>query len=319
MKRMRAATYDSYGGPEVLRETMVDFPVPRGNEVLVRVRAMSINGYDILVRSGGMKMFTGRSFPKRTGLDFVGEIVTSADDGAQFRIGDRVWGVMPLHRLGSAAEFVPVAPADLSHGPEGLESIDAAALPVVGATAIMALRDILQVQRSERLLVRGASGGVGSVAVQLGRAMGAHVTGLSSAANVDFVRELGADASFDYAETRPADLPAFDAILDAVGSNAGAWRRRLTRTGRMAAIVPDPAHPLRSMAGFALSRIHGSRRIRFFSAKPDTKLLSDLAGYVDSGTIRPIVDGVYPLARIGDAHRAMETGRRRGKQVVSLT
>ncbi len=318
LAKMRAAAYDRYGGPEVLHETRIDMPSPKQGEVLVRVYAASVNGYDVATRSGALKMFTGRKFPKQTGLDFAGEVTTAAAIAPQFKPGDRVWGTMPLHQLGSAAEFVCVEPVQLAHSPDDLEPVEATALPVVGATAITALRDIGRLQQGRRLLVRGASGGVGSIAVQLGRALGAHVTGLASAANLDFVRALGADVALDYTVTKPAELDTFDVVLDTVGSNASAWRRLLAPEGRMIAIVPDLKHPLTSMAYFAFSRIHGARRVWFFSDKPDTKLLTDLAGYVKQGAIRPIVDTVHDLSGIADAHRAMEAGGRPGKQVIRV-
>jgi NADPH:quinone reductase-like Zn-dependent oxidoreductase len=180
------------------------------------------------------------------------------------------------------------------------------------------LRDIGRLQPGERLLVRGGSGGVGSVAVQFGRDMGAHVTALASASNLEFVRGLGAHQVFDYATTRPAELGAFDVILDTVGSELRAYRALLAPKGRMASIVPDPKHPLASMLYTMLSRIHGGRRVRFFSDKPKTQLLADLAACVDSGAIRPIVDKVYPLSAIADAHAAMQSGGRRGKQIVRV-
>ena len=211
-----------------------------------------------------------------------------------------------------------MAAEHLAHSPAELDPVEAAALPVVGSTAITALRDMGRLQPGQRLLVRGASGGVGSIAIQLGRALGAHVTGLASAANLGFVRERGADVALDYAVTAPASLEPFDVILDTVGSRPAAWRRRLARNGRMMATVPDLNHPLLSMAYFAWSRVHGERRVRFFSDKPDTRLLTDLADYVREGAIKPIVDKVHSLSNIADAHRALEEGGRRGKQVIRL-
>ena len=318
LAKIRAVAYDQYGGPEVLREALIEAPMPRDGEVLVRVHAASVNGYDIAVRSGAMKIVTGRRFPKRTGLDFAGEVAAVGAATAHFKAGDRVWGCLPLHRVGSAAELVCIAAEHLAHRPAGLDPAEAAALPVVGSTAITAVRDMGRLRPGQRLLVRGASGGVGSVAIQLGRALGAHVTGLASAANLPFVREHGADVALDYATTAPDQLEPFDVILDTVGRRPADWRRRLAPRGRMMAIVPDLEHPFMSMAYFAWSRIHGGRRVRFFSDKPDTQLLTDLANYVQNGSIKPIVDAVHPLSDIANAHRALEAGGRRGKQVVSL-
>ncbi len=318
MAKIRAVIYDCFGGPEVLREILIDAPPPAEGEILVRVQAASVNGYDVAARSGALKMVIGKKFPKRTGLDFAGDVVEVRAAGSRFKVGDRVWGCLPLHQLGSVAELVCVAPENLSHSPEGLDPVEAAALPVVGSTVITALRDRGMLQPGQRLLVRGASGGVGSIAVQLGHALGAHVTGLASAANLDFVRQHGADVALDYAVTAPASLERFDVILDTVGSRPAAWRRRLAPKGRMMAIVPDLKHPLMSMAYFAWSRVHGTRRVRFFSDKPDTKLLTDLAAYVRDGAIKPIIDKVHDLSNIADAHRALEAGGRCGKQVVRL-
>jgi NADPH:quinone reductase-like Zn-dependent oxidoreductase len=124
---MRAAVYDQYGGPEVLHETLIDMPTPKEGEVLVRVYAASVNGFDIGARSGALKMFTGKKFPQRMGLDFAGEIVTATKTSVFFKQGDKVWGAMPLHHLGSAAEFICVKPMHLAHSPKNLEPSDLAA------------------------------------------------------------------------------------------------------------------------------------------------------------------------------------------------
>lgn len=144
------------------------------------------------------------------------------------------------------------------------------------------------------------------------------MTGLASEANLGFVREHGADVALDYATTWPEDLDPFDVILDTVGSNPAGWRRRRARGGRMMAIVPDLERPLRSMAYFAGSCVHGGRRVRFFSHKPDTRLLTKLADLVREGAIKPVVDGVHPLSDVAEAHRAVEAGGRRGKQVIRI-
>lgn len=318
MAEMKAAVYDRYGPPEVLRQATIARPEPRASELLIRVEAASLNGYDVIVRSGALKMVTGRAFPKRTGLDFVGEVVSPSSGTSGFGKGDRIWGVMPLHRLGSAAEYVCIEPGHLALRPATLSATDAAALPVVGATALIGLRDVCGLQAGDRLLIRGASGGVGSAAVQIGKALGGYVVGLASGANLDLVRDLGADEALDYRKARPADLGAFDVILDTVGSDLPRWRRLLAPRGRMAAIVPDPARPLRSLATIAFSRIYGGRRVRRFSAKPDTVLLAQLADLVSRGVLRPMVDAVYPLSDIALAHAAFEAGGRRGKQIIRL-
>lgn len=318
MAKMKVAQYDRYGAPEVLYEGTLPIPTPKSGEVLVRVHAASVNGIDTVVRSGALQLFTGRKFPRGTGDDFVGEIAALAEGSAGFAVGDRVWGVMPPNKLGSMAEFLSIPPEQLALSPSCLDPVQAAALPVVGATAIIALCEIAKLKRGESLLIRGASGGVGSVAVQLGREFGADVTALASSASLDFVRQLGANRAFDYVTTQPGDLGPFDVILDTVGSHTSTYRRLLAPKGRMITICPDPKRPLFSFLYIFLSAVFGTRRVRFFSAKPKTKVMTDLTSYVESGAIRPIVDKVYPLSDIAAAHRAFEQGGRQGKQVVRL-
>ncbi len=318
LSEMRAARYDRYGPPEVLYEATVPVPVAKPEEALVRVHAASVNGGELAMRAGKLALLGGRNFPKSTGIDFAGEVVTPASGPAGPKAGDRVWGVMPLRRIGSAAEFVAVEPRRLALSPTGLDLVPAAALPGVGTTAITALRDKARLQPGERLLVRGASGGVGSVAVQLGRALGARVTALAGAKNLDFVRDLGAEEAFDYATTGPAGLGAFDVVLDTVGTGLDPYRRLLTSRGRMVSISFDPGHVLASAAYLLATTVFGPRRVRFFSGNPTHKLLSELTGYVESGALRPVVDTVFPLADIAGAHRALEVGGVRGKHVVQV-
>ncbi len=318
MKEMRAARYDRYGAPEVLHESVIPVPTPKPGEVLVRVHAASVNGIDLIVRSGTLRLFTGRKFPRGTGDDFVGVITALTGRSAGFNVGDRVWGVMPHNELGSMAEFLSIPPEQLALSPKNLDPAQAAALPVVGATAIIALCEIAKLKRGERLLIRGAGGGVGSAAVQLGRELGADVTALANSSSLDFVRQLGANRAFDYVTAQPKDLGFFEVILDTVGSRTSVYRGLLTPGGRMIAICPDPKRPLSSFLYIFLSTIFGTRRVRFFSAKPKRKEMAQLTSYVENGAIRPIVDTVYPLSDIAAAHRALEQGGRRGRQVIRL-
>ncbi|MBD3002980.1 MULTISPECIES: NAD(P)-dependent alcohol dehydrogenase [unclassified Streptomyces] len=318
MSEMRAARYDRYGPPEVLYEGTLPKPVAGPGEVLVRVHATSVNGGELSGRAGKMKLVTGRKFPQGTGVDIAGEIAEVGSSVRHLAVGERVWGTMPHFRFGAAAEYVAVRPRQLSYAPEGIDLVRAAALPGVGTTAITALRDKIGLMGGERLLVRGAAGGVGSVAVQLGHALGAHVTALAGAKALDFVRELGADEAHDYRTTGPADLGPFDAVLDTVGTELGAYRGLLAPGGRMVAIAFDTDRPLSSLGAVLLSTVHGARRVRFFSGNPLHQLFADLAAYVENGAIRPVVDTVHPLSDIAKAHRAMEAGGVRGKHVIQV-
>ncbi|MPY53666.1 NAD(P)-dependent alcohol dehydrogenase [Streptomyces acidicola] len=317
---MRAALYDRYGPPDVLYEGTVPKPDTKPGEVLVRVHAASVNGGELLGRAGKVRLATGlmgRGFPKRTGIDFAGEVVDPGASDSGLATGDRVWGLLP-RSFGSAAEFVAVAPRQLALAPSGLDLVQAAALPAVGTTAITALRDKARLTAGERLLVRGASGGVGSVAVQLAKAYGAHVTALAGAKHLDFVRDLGADEAFDYATTGPADLGRFDVVLDTVGTAHPAYRRLLAPGGRMVAIAFDAENLAASLSYLLVSTVFGPRRVRFFSENPTRTLIAELTRLTESGAIRPVVDTEYPLADIAAAHRSLERGGVRGKHVIRI-
>ncbi|CAL9457748.1 2-haloacrylate reductase [Streptomyces sp. enrichment culture] len=316
---MKAVLYDRFGGPEVLYVGQLPRPEPAPGEVLVRVRAFSVNGGELLARSGRTRLITGSKFPQRTGIDFAGEIAALGTGTSEYAVGDRVWGTAGRSPKGTAAEYVAVPADRIGRVPGGLDLVEAAALPGVGTTAVTALRDKAALRPGERLLVRGAAGGVGSVAVQLGRARGAEVTGLARAANLDFVRELGALEAVDHRTVRPADLGRFDVVLDTVGTELPTYRALLRPGGRMVTITVDPARVATALGYLAASAVlHGRGRVRVFSGNPKRALLDDVARHVTDGALRPVVDTVFPLEETSAAHRALEAGGVRGKFVVRV-
>lgn len=322
MLGMRAARYDRFGPPEVLYEGTAPVPLVEPGFVLVRVSATSVNGGELWVRAGRIRRVTGSKFPKFTGVDFAGHVDAVDPAASGVAIGDRVWGALPRDQYirgqrGAAAEFVAVHPWQISRRPQGLKPVDAAALPS-GTTAITALRDKARLRPGESLLVRGASGGIGTVAVQLGRHYGADVTALAGAGNLDRVRELGADHALDYRATLLSELGRFDVVLDTVGTELPALRKLLSPRGRMVTITVDPDRMASSMAFIAGSAIYGSRRVRFFSGAPKHDLFADMTALVEQGAVQPVVAGVYPLVSIADAHRALEKGGGCGKHNVNI-
>ncbi|MGC5562738.1 NAD(P)-dependent alcohol dehydrogenase [Streptomyces sp. FR-108] len=314
---MKAVQVMGFGTADVLRINDVDRPAPGAGEVLVAVEASSVNGHDVIVRAGELKMVSGRRFPIGVGLDFAGTVAATGADVTGHRVGDRVWGTVHprlKHTTAGAAEYVVVAADRIARAPEGLSSVEAASLVVAGSTALLALRDSVRLTGGERVLVRGAAGGVGTAAVQLAYAMGGQVTALARDRHTELLTSLGADEVLDHRSTTSDRIGPFDVIVDTVGSELNCYRRRLDKGGRMVTVGLSAS----ALAAIAASSVYGARRIRTFSANPDAALLRELAGHVTSGALRPVVDSVYPLADIAAAHEAFERGGTAGKQVVTV-
>jgi NADPH:quinone reductase-like Zn-dependent oxidoreductase len=314
---MKAVQIMGFGAADVLRINDVDRPAPGAGEVLVSVEASSVNGHDVIVRAGELKMVSGRRFPIGVGLDFAGTVAATGAGVESYRVGDRVWGMVhprQRHTTAGAAEYVVVSADRIAHAPADLSSVEAASLVVAGSTALIALRDSVHLKSGERVLVRGAAGGVGTAAVQLAHAMGGHVTALARDRHAELLTDLGADEVLDYGSTTSDRIGPFDVIVDTVGSELHCYRSRLAKGGRMVTVGLSAS----ALAAIAASSVHGSRRIRTFSANPETSVLRDVAGHVTSGALRPVIDSVYPLADIAAAHEAFERGGVVGKHVVTV-
>ncbi|WP_159328523.1 NAD(P)-dependent alcohol dehydrogenase [Streptomyces tendae] len=317
MGEMKAVLFDRYGPPEVLYVGRRPVPAIGPDEVLVRVLAAGVNGGDLHDRAGRVRLVTGRAFPKGCGIDFAGEVAEVGAAVTWVREGERVWGLLG-RRTGSMAEYVAVSPRRIASAPANLTPEEAVSLLAGATTALTALRDKAALQPGERLLVRGGSGGVGSVAVQVGRVMGARVTALAGAKNLDFVRGLGAEEALDHRTTPLSALGRFDVVLDTVGTEQARVRRLLEPGGRMVAVAPDLDRPLAWLGTVLGSVAHGKGRIRFFSGNPEGALLAEAARLAEHGDLVPVVDTVHPLDRAADAQRALEAGGVRGKHVVRV-
>ncbi|MEV4703041.1 NAD(P)-dependent alcohol dehydrogenase [Actinoplanes sp. NPDC049316] len=308
---MRAIEYDRYGPPDVLRLVEKPTPVAGPGQVLVEVHAAGVGGGEMPIRAGRLRRVVRGRLPRGIGNDFAGRVAGVGPGVQEFRPGDRVWGVMPHLRFGSTAEYVAVPVRLLATAPANLDLVEAAALPTAGTTVLTALTKKVQLAAGDRLLVRGAAGGVGSVAVQLGRALGAHVTALAGARALAWITELGAHEAYDYRTTAPADLGRFDVVLDLVGTGLRAYRRLLTPRGRLIALVVDPDHLVRSVLSGAAPRTTS------FSNNPSADDLATLTRYAEQGAVRPVVDAVLPMAEAAQAHRRVEAGGLRGKIVLT--
>lgn len=311
---MRAVQYSRYDPPEVLELRRVAVPTPKSGEVLVRVYASGLNPKDAIIRSGFFKRFSGRAFPKGTGFDFAGEVAARGEGVADLEVGQKVWGFLDGFNGGAAAKYVAVPQGWLSPMPEGLPYAEAAALPLVSLTALQALRDKAKLQAGERLLIKGASGGVGSAAIQLAKAMGAHVTAVASAGSLEHCRALGADEVVDYTRTDPVTLPGrFDVFLDLYGDSPFyTYRRLLARRGRFVTAAPDPSIFLARL----VTRLLPGPKADFVFVKPKRDDLETLAAYVEAGALSMPIEATYTLETIREAHRAVAEKHARGKRVL---
>ncbi len=312
-ERMKVVEYDRYGDPSVLVLRDRPIPAPRAGHVVVRVRAASINPKDLLVRAGKFRWLAGRRFPKQQGYDWAGEAVSVGAGVADVREGDALFGMINAWRGGACGEYISARADELAPRPEGLSWEEAAALPLVCLTAVQALRDLAEVVPGQRVLLNGASGGVGVHAIQIARALGAHVTTLTSAGNVELARSLGADEALDYAAWSPAEAAArYDAIFDIFGNRSFAGLRHLlTPRGTFVSTVPTPQIILaRFRTAFTRPR---ARLVVVRSNRAD---LQSLAPLIARGALRPVIDRVVALDDIAAAHSYLASKRARGKVVI---
>lgn len=320
---MKAIVCPAYGTAELLRLEEVRKPFPRSDEILVRVRAAVVTPADCAFRQGQpfvVRLMYGLTRPRHAvlGVELAGEVEEVGEDVRHFRKGDRVFGVSP-QKFGSHAEYVCLSEAaPIVRGSDGLAHEDAVSLCDGATTALTFLRDVARVQPGQRVLVNGASGAVGYFAVQIAKHLGATVTGVCSTRNLDLVRSLGADQVIDYTRTDfTTQREAYDVIFDAVGkSSFSRCRRALSQRGLYLTTVPSPAIFLQML----WTGMRRGRRAKFVAAglrqnKGDLVLLKDL---FESGTIRTVIDRRFPLEQTAEAHRYVETGRKRGNVIVSL-
>jgi NADPH:quinone reductase-like Zn-dependent oxidoreductase len=313
---MRAVVYERFGPPEVLEQRLVPAPIPQASEVLVRVKAAALNPKDSLIRKGKFVLFSGKRFPRMLGYDVSG-IVESVGPGVSgFTAGDAVFGMRNGFDGGTVAELVAVKQDELALKPSALSFEEAAAVPLASLTALQALRDCGGLTAGGKVLIHGASGGVGVFAVQLARALGAHVTTTSSAKNLDFVRTLGADVALDYAvDTGLEATRGWDVFFDVFGNRSFAKvKASLGPSGVYVSTVPSAGIVLTDL----LTRWQRGRRGRLVVVNSNAKDLSAVASFLAAGTLKPVIDRVVPMSEIAAAQAHIETKRARGKVVIRV-
>jgi NADPH:quinone reductase-like Zn-dependent oxidoreductase len=309
---VRAIRYDRYGPPETLRLVDIPEPVAQRGQVLVRVHAAGVHPIELHVRAGKLRRVLRDPLPRGIGGDFTGVIEAVGDGVDPARVGERSWGVMPHTKVGSTADLVAVPAHLVTPAPTSISPIEAAALPAAGTSILRALTKEVPVGEGTRLLVRGAAGGAGVLAVQLGRSLGAHVTALARAEHLELVSELGADVALDYRTTQAARLGTFDVVLDLVGPGAGEYRKAVRPGGRLISLALDPDHLVRSM----LSALRPGTLA--FSNNPGAAELTALTRAVDDGVLRPVVSEVFAMEAAPQAHRRLERGGVAGRIVLRV-
>lgn len=309
---MKAIRYYRYGPPEELRCEDCPPPRRRRGELLIRVQASSVNPKDCLLRKGHMRWLSPGGFPKGLGSDFAG-IVEEGNE--EFPAHTGVYGMLPFWRAGAYASWLSVRPEHVARVPNALSWQEAAALPLVGLTALQALRDLAKLQTGQHVLIHGASGGVGTVAIQIAKILGAQVTATCSAANAAFCLELGADRVLDY---RAPDFlqhnERCDVFFDVFGNRPFPLAKRLLKKGGShISTIPRPRN-----FGYAAQTAFSATRIRVVVVQANGADMTQLSLWVDEGKLKPVLDRVYPLSDAAAAHRYVETKRSKGKVVLSL-
>ncbi|GHF81778.1 NADP-dependent oxidoreductase [Streptomyces filamentosus] len=334
---MKAFVVEKYGDQAGMRAVEAPDPQVGADDVLVKIHAAGVNPLDMKIRDGGLKAILPYRLPLVLGNDLAGTVVRVGSSVDRFAVGDEVYARPDKGRIGTFAELIAVRQDDLAPKPATLTMAEAASLPLVALTAWQALVERARVQPGQKVFIHAGAGGLGSIAVQLAKALGAYVATTASTAKVDLVRGLGADVVIDY-RTQDFEkvLDGYDVVLDSLGGDNLAKSLRVLKPGGMAISVagpPDPdfarelgANPILRLAMAALSfrtrrnaRRHGAK-YSFLFMKASGDQLRELTPLIDTGRIRPVVDRVFPFEETLQAMEYVEKGRAKaGKVVVAMT
>jgi NADPH:quinone reductase-like Zn-dependent oxidoreductase len=320
---MKAVGIRRYGGLEALEYGDYPRPGPEGRQLLVRVHAASVNPRDWLLREGRYVFRFAVRMPAILGSDFSGVVAECGSGAKLFRPGDAVFGMQTAFgNMGAYAEYIAVDERSVAAKPAAVSHGEAAAVPCAGLTAWQAFTRDSRVREGSRVTVIGASGGVGSYAVQLAKVLGADVTGVTSGPNEPLVRGLGADATVDYRTQHfAASVRGQDVVFDTIGRESlASCAPAMTDRGIYITTIPSPATAAQSL-GAAVRRLAGAgrgRRARVVLCRADGRDLARLAELLEDGRLVSVIDSVYPLSDTAAAHARSRTFRARGKLVLEV-
>ena len=305
---MKAAFIEQFGGPDVLKYGDLPDPVAGPDQVVVDVVAASVNGADWRVRAG---QYAEAKFPLVLGRDFSGTVAALGAGVNDLKVGDAVFGVLEPGREGAYAEKLAITAAIIAKKPDGLSHVDAAAMALTGLTALISIETTLKLQRGETILIQGGAGGVASVAIQLAKQIGARVITTTSAANMDYVRNLGADEVIDYnAQDFTRVISGCDAVFDTVGGDVAQKSFAVLRPGGRAAFIASGAQAPKPERGDVTSLRPAVGRAR--------APLERVAELVVAGAVRPPEIRLFRLSQAAEAHRVSEGRHFRGKLVLQV-
>jgi NADPH:quinone reductase-like Zn-dependent oxidoreductase len=312
---MKTILYRRYGPPEVLEYGELPEPKITPRQILVKVHAASVNPVDWKFRSGKPRIPFLR-LPRIPGLDIAGEVVRVGNAVTRFKTGDAVYGMLSAFSGGGCAEYAAVPERNAAIKPRNLTFEEAAAVPMAAMTALQAMRDHGRIKRGDRVLINGASGGVGSFAVQIAKSFGTVVTAVTSRKNMDFVKGLGADRVIDYTtEDFTKSDSTFDVIFDPVANRSFTeCKLLLSPKGVYISTLPSLDTILRIVIG----SIVGGKRARLVNVRARASDLELLTEWIEAGKIHPMIDRTFPLLKTAEAHALSETGHARGKIMIRI-
>jgi NADPH:quinone reductase-like Zn-dependent oxidoreductase len=318
---MKAVRIHAFGGPEVLQLEDVARPTPAADEILVRVHASGVNPVDWVVREGGNDALRAYlTLPLTLGWDAAGTVEEVGSAVTGFQKGDAVYGVPNFPGNGSYAEYCAARASQFARKPQNMSYLEAAGVPLAGLTAWAGLFEHGRLRAGQRVLVQGASGGVGSLAVQFAKAKGAYVIGLASAGNLEYVRQLGADEVIDYRSQKFEELVHdVDVVLEASPLRDNAERLRavavLKAGGIFVSVNLD--YPFNDELLAALTRKHATGALA--ANQPRHDWLTEIAQLIEAGQVKVHVSRVFPMAQVADAHRESATWHVRGKLILEVS
>jgi len=321
---MKVMIYEKYGPPEVLLLKEIEKPIPKDHEVLIKIHAASITFGDLAAVKGEpfMVRFTlGLREPKykTPGKDVAGEVEAVGANVKEFKVGDAVFGDLSECGWGAYAEYVSVPENAIVHKPANSSFEEAAAVPESAVVALQGLRNLGQIQSGQKVLINGASGGIGTFAVQIAKSFGTHVTGVCSTRNLDLVRSIGADLVIDYTkEDFTQSGQQYDLILATAGYRSlFEYKRALAPNGHYVAAGGEMAQIFQPMLlGPWLST--GGRKMTNLAMKPNKNDLTFVKDLIEDGKVKPVIDKCFPLNEVPEAFRYYGQGRSRGKVVVTM-